>query len=164
MIAGSEIGRYALFACICAVLVAAAIGFAGSEEPPVTPMPAATGVTAAVDPGQEQVEEARVRVVARSFLEAFLRYEVGELDAWVRARLRATAWPEFADQLLAHPPRRPPRGAPSARLKEFEVMVVSALPPRVVVSGSAERGGLPEEFSFVFEVRDGEWRAAGSGG
>lgn len=164
MIAGSEFGRYALFACICAVLVAAAIGFAGSEEPAVAPAPQATGATGPVDDSQERLAEARLRVVARDFLGAFLRYEVGDLDGWVRARLRATAWPEFAAELLATPPRRPPRGAPGARLGDFEVMVVSALPPRVVISGSAERGGLPEEFSFVFEARNGEWRAAGTGG
>src|SRR4051812_21753190 len=48
---------------------------------------------------------AKASSVARRFLQAFLRFQAGRLDAATRQALRDTATPALAGTLLARPPR-----------------------------------------------------------
>jgi hypothetical protein len=109
--------------------------------------------------------KAEVRVAARRFLTAFLRYEVGDLSPPVRHALRTNATRGFADRLLSYPPRRPAAGRfpPRATLQRLDIAFVSPLATRAVVSGTAGRGGLSEEFSFVLAYRGTTWLASGPG-
>jgi hypothetical protein len=161
-----------LFVAISAALVAAAVAL---RHPPDSGAPssrvqaaqadgnsvgAAHGVVARLDRRQ-----AGVRVAAGRFLTAFLRYEVGDLSAPVRRALRAGATRPFADRLLSHPPRPPAAGRfpPRATLRRIDIAFVSPLATRAVVSGSALRDGLPEEFSFLLVRRRQTWLASGPG-
>ncbi len=162
--------RLALFCVVCAVLLAAAIGFAGGGYSPPTPQPAAPAeVVSAAPPapqpavGGAAALRAALGGQARRFLAAFFRYEVGDVGPGVRRMLRATATPGFAAELLSSPPRRPARSVPAAVPGRLAIAVASVVPPRAVVSGSASRGGEAEQFSFVFEVVDGAWLASGPG-
>jgi hypothetical protein len=89
----------------------------------------------------------RARWVARRFVAAFSRYELGLVSPAVRGALRAAAAPGFVDELLAQPPRlpvadgRPPRVrlvalellGSDGRLTEFEaVLRRGAAEPTVV--------------------------------
>ena len=46
--------------------------------------------------------------VARAFAVAYMPYQVGRLPGWVRAAIRRTCTPEFADYLLSRPAERSP--------------------------------------------------------
>jgi len=161
--------RLALFCAACAALLTAAIGFAdGSPANP--PPPHELGAAPAFGPGHQSVRSdsaaglrATLDRAARCFLDAFFRYEVGELDPAVRRALRAEATSGFAAELLGDPPHRP-AGNPAAALPgRLAISVASIEPPRVLISGSASRGGATEQFSFLFEVRHGVWLASGPG-
>jgi hypothetical protein len=114
------------------------------------------------------VSQARLRQeISRSahrFLEAFFRYEVGDLDEGVWHALSATSTARFFRDLLGRRPR--PTGSvfpPPARLKRLDVAFLPASPPRAIVSGFAVRAHAPEEFSFLFELVDSTWLASGPG-
>ncbi|MGA8746177.1 MAG: hypothetical protein WB507_09965 [Solirubrobacterales bacterium] len=161
--------RLALFCAASAALLAAAIGFAGGPEanaPAPREIGGAGAALRAPDSIQsERVARLRVRLqrVGGRFLAAFFRYEVGELGAAVRRELRATATPGFAAELLGDPPRRPSGNPAAAAPGRLAISVASIEPPRALISGSANRGGATEQFSFLFEVRHGAWLASGPG-
>ena len=166
--------RAALFVIVCAILVGSALAFAagdnqlGATGAPTSASGGAEGAVAQSPSGAAQREEQRlereVKTTARRFLAAFLPYEVGELGPGVRRALRAGSTPGFARQMLARPPgRAPPRMRSSARLGPIAVTFVSALPPRAVISATAERGAATEQISFVFERRGSSWLASGAG-
>lgn len=116
--------------------------------------------------GRVALETARLRAQveqsARRFVPAFLRYEVGDIDAGVRRTLRATATAEFAADLLAVPPRPPAGGfPPRARLQRLAVRISPNSAFHAFVEGTALRGGAPEAFSLEFEYGEGGWRASG---
>ena len=167
--------RRALFLAASALIAGAGLLFtlAAPDSPP-SPAPAGHAIVAAsgfAAPSPRLLAarsvrlRGRVRAAAYRFLAAFGRYEVGDLDPGVRAALRATATPAVAAALLARPPRAPAPGAfpPRARLGRVEVAFVSVAPPRAIVSGEARRGGVPAQFSFLFEPRGGRWLASGPG-
>jgi hypothetical protein len=160
--------RIVLFVAVSTLLVVVAVIFnrgAGgtlterevSEEPPRAGR--AQKLTA-----QLVRTEAEAEATARRFLTAFLRYEVGELTPAVRRMLLTTATPEFGDQLLASPTRRPAAGSfpPRAELRRVDVTFVSPQATLAVVDGTALRAGLPEEFGFVFSLGSSGWLASGA--
>ncbi|HWB69766.1 MAG TPA: hypothetical protein VG518_07295, partial [Solirubrobacterales bacterium] len=106
---------------------------------------------------------AEVQAAARRFFAAYLRYEVGTVNAAVRAAIRRDAEPSFADVLLLHTPRAPRGGAfpPRAVLRGVDVSLQSG--ERAIVEGSARRGRMPERFSFEFRRIGGAWLASGAG-
>ena len=172
----AEPRRPALFLTASAAIVAAGLLFAlaAPAPPPAPQAPAgqAVGASPPLAAPSPRVLAARtallrgeVRAAARRFLAAFLRYEVGDLGPGVKAALRATATPAFAARLLARPPRAPAPGRfpPRARLGRVEVAFVSLVPPRAIAGGAAQRGGEPEQFSFLFELRGRAWLASGPG-
>ncbi len=144
----------------------AAVDFAGGgHSPPASPVEVAPAAPSVPRPaaGGAAALRAAIGGQARPFLTAFFRYEVGDVGPWVRRALRADATPGFATELLGSPPRRPVRSVPAAVPGRLAIAVASAVPPRVVVSGSASRGSEAEQFSFLFEVVDGAWLASGPG-
>lgn len=118
-------------------------------------------------PGNDPLPQLRagrraVAAAARSFLAAFLRYEVGEAGSAVRRALRAAATEEFTTMLLATPPRAGAAGLPArARLASLEVSLSAGAAPRAVASGRLRRGAGTEGFAFFFERRATGWLAAG---
>ncbi|HEY8082531.1 MAG TPA: hypothetical protein VIE64_03100 [Solirubrobacterales bacterium] len=167
---GSATGRIALFLAVSALLVLASIAFSRGSDPVGTGEVARNeqGAPGASDSEQELIvrlerEQIEVERASRRFLDAFLRYEVGEQTPAVRRTLRTTATPEFARQLLASPPRRPPAGSfpPRAALSQVNVTFASSSATLVVVDGTAMRAGFPEEFGFAFTRTFSGWRASG---
>lgn len=105
--------------------------------------------------------------VAREFYGAFAAYELGSLDAEIRATLRATATPALVRTLLAAPPRvslgavQPGRG----ELGWLQFVPVDSEPARREVAaaelvGEVEREGLHSPIAIEV-VNDGRWRVAG---
>jgi hypothetical protein len=171
----AERWRAALFLGACAALIVAALAFAASAQQatppsaasPGRPRPAGLRLPAVARRAEARAERlsAGLRRSARRFLAAFFRYEVGEGGRALDAALRARAIPAFARRLLAAPPRPPSPGGfpPPARLRRLRVSFVSAGGERALVTGSALRGGLAEQFSFLFERRRSLWLASGPG-
>jgi len=106
-----------------------------------------------------------LRVVARRFVDAFGRYEVGDLSREVRGVVRETSTPGFAKELLGAPPAPPPLGGfvGAAHIERLSVRFVSANGLRALVSGDLRRGAAPEEFGFLFVRHGGRWMASGPG-
>jgi hypothetical protein len=101
---------------------------------------------------------------AREFVDAFLRYEVGEADVSVRHALRASATAAFADELLEAPVAVPVTGVPRAAVvARLRMRRVVSRTPVALVSGEARRPGGVEQFSFVFVRTSSGWRARGPG-
>lgn len=163
------LGRLALFAALCALLLGAALAFS-AIRPAAAPSPAAPRSAATAPPlprAARRIErraarsEAALRRAARPFLAAFLRYEAG---AEVAAALRASATSAFAARLLAAPPRPTEPGyRPPARLGALRITFLSARADRALVRASAARAVGAEQLSFVFARRGGRWLAVGPG-
>lgn len=101
---------------------------------------------------------------AREFVDASLRYEVGEGTGPVERTLRRTATASFAKELLSSPVAPPVSGVPGpAVVTTMHMRVVTSSPPAALVTGVARRPGGPEEFSFVFVETSAGWRAGGPG-
>jgi hypothetical protein len=169
----SERRRLILFVGVCAVLAGSALAFAvdGNELGAWRTVSTEVGgggersgdVTVAAARAERRLE-LEVRVAARGFLAAFLPYEAGELGPRVARALRTRATAAFAHEMLARPPSPAPPGLiAAAKPGPVTVAFASALPPRAVVSGSVDRGGFTERFSFVFERRGSAWLASGAG-
>ncbi|MGI8727338.1 MAG: hypothetical protein ACR2K6_06620 [Solirubrobacterales bacterium] len=118
----------------------------GRERTPAraedSPLPGAAGL------------QREARALGREFLDAFLRYEVGELDDGVRRALRRTTTTEFAGELLSSPPRAvgtspvAPRGRLLARTLEVRLGEEAGTG---VLSGVVVRAGKRETVSFIIE-------------
>ncbi len=169
---GPRRSRVVLFALVCTALLGSVLAFglggndlgnpAGRADPGKEKGRRAAAAAAFAERSQHLHRE--VRAAARSFVAAFLRYEVGELGAGVMSTLRAFATVGFSRELLADRPRAAAGGFPhAAALGQIAVAFVSAIPPRAVISGSARRGRSSEQFSFVFERRGRVWLASGPG-
>ena len=167
-----------VFVLVSILLVASGVVFSHlGSSPEVEPEGAAAtaggaagrGATAGVEvaeTGRVALEVARLRSrveqVARRFVPAFLRYQVGDMDAGVRRALRATATADFAADLLAVPPRPPAGGfPPRAILQRLAVKFSSNDAFHAFVEGVALRKGAREAFSIEFEYGEGVWRASG---
>ena len=168
---GAPPGRLALFALCCVLLAAAALGFAqcGTAPAPRAGPPAVSvsGLPASARRLERRAAraEAVLRRAARPFLVAFLDYEAGRRGFAIAGALRAGATRAFAARLLDAPPLpSSPAGYPGpARLGELSVSFLSARPDSALVRASAERGGLPEQLSFLFARRGGRWVASAPG-
>jgi hypothetical protein len=160
---------YLLLFCICSgllVLVALSVprdgGSGGSRGADSGPGPQMSLQPLRV-PSATHRAPLSLRHAARRFLSAFLKYEVGDLSQAARQALRANASAGFAAELLAQPPRDVHASSPRAQISRLRIVVLSRVPGRALVSGSALRGRRPEQFSFLFEARRGAWRAVGPG-
>ena len=105
--------------------------------------------------------------VAREFYGGFAAYELGRLDAEVRATFRRTATRAFARMLVEAPPRvplgaeRPGQG----ELGQLQLAAVDSDPARrelvaAELVGEVERGGHRSAVAIEL-VNDGGWRVAG---
>ena len=167
-----------VFVLVSILLVASGVVFSHlGSSPEVEPEGAvATAGTGTAGGGRAGVEVAetgrvaleiarlrsRVEQAARRFVPAFLRYQVGDMDAGVREALRVTATADFAADLLAVPPRPPPGGfPPRARRQSLAVKFSPNDAFHAFVKGVALRSGAPEAFSLEFEYGEGSWRASG---
>src|SRR6476646_5135579 len=99
-----------VFVLVSILLVASGIVFSrlGSSPEAETESAGGPARVEVAEAGRVALETTRLRAhvdrAARRFVPAFLRYEVGDIDAGVRRILRATATAEFAADLLAVPP------------------------------------------------------------
>lgn len=158
--------RIAVFALASAGLIAFALALAPAGSAPPAPSSPAPPATVAV-PDSELIavaerRKARLDRAARTFISAFLRYEVGDLPVAVARSLDHLTTAEFRHYLLASPPRRPSRGHSRAQIVEVETAFLSPAAARALVRGVARRPDGPEELSFVFVLRGGRWLAAGA--
>src|SRR4051794_39223017 len=157
-----------VFVLVSILLVASGVVFSrlGSSPEAETERSGGTAQIEVAEVGRVALETARLRArvdqAARRFVPAFLRYEVGDIDAGVRRTLRATATAEFAANLLAVPPRPPVGGfPPRGHLQRLAVRLSPNAAFHAFVEGTALRGGAPEAFSLEFEYGEGGWRASG---
>lgn len=157
-----------VFVLVSILLVASGIVFSrlGPSSEAETESAGGPARVEAAEAGRVALETARLRArvdhAARRFVPAFLRYEVGEIDAGVRRTLRATATAEFAADLLAVPPRPPAGGfPPRAHLQRLAVRLSPNAAFHAFVEGTALRGDVPEAFSLEFEYEEGLWLASG---
>lgn len=169
-----ERGRLLLFTAASALIVISAFAFRAGRDTPLrtesrseeasaayafTPRPSTTALMAALRQRRSEVSSS-----ARRFLSAFFRYEVGKTGAAVRRGLWATSTRAFYRQLMRQPVAPASAGYPArASLERLRVSFVSSTASRALVSGTADRGGLPEEFSFVFAKGRAGWLASGAG-
>ncbi len=162
--------RAALFLLACGALIAAAFAFTAAPQRGAPPRARHAAPDLRLPPLARRAEARAERLAgglrrsARRFLAAFFRYEVGEGGRALAAALRTRATPAFAHELLA-PPRAPsPGGYPSpARLHTLQVAFLSPGGNRALLTGSARRGGVEEQFSFLFERHGSLWLASGPG-
>jgi hypothetical protein len=160
--AAAQRWRVVLFGLCASALCLAAICFAAGPPDgvgvparrPAAPRPSSSERGAAL--------LGALRLQARRFLQAFLRYETGESDRQLRRALRAGASAPFAAELLAAPPRLSDRLAP-ARLGRVSITLIPSAPPRALVSASATRPTGLEHLSFLFDLRSERWLARGLG-
>jgi hypothetical protein len=161
--------RTGLFLAVSALLIAFAVLLGRAPQPPgspraqppSSPVVSPTPAFALLDAARR--EEVRLRAAGRRFVSSFLRFEVGDLSPQVIASLRASAIPAFMRQLEAAPARRLGRQRPtSARLERLDVSFLTGSARRALLSGVARRPDGPEEFSFLFALRSGRWRALGA--
>ncbi len=158
--------RRLLFGFAVVALIGAAAALAGSAAPqePAAHPPGgreARGRAPGLAPARALMGS--LRRSARRFLDAYLRYEAGELGFAVRRALRWTATRRFAAALLGAPVRR--RGPPlrAARLGSLAVRIDPADPRRALIEGLARRGPLRESLAFGFLHVARGWRASGAG-
>ncbi len=161
MSGGAQPWRPTLFcACALALLISAFLFSHGEGEP--SPSSSFHPRTKTELSGRRGPFSVGLPRQAQRFLSAFLRYEVGESGRGVRRRLRQTATAGFAATLLSQAPRAA-AGIPPARLGRVSRAALGGEPPRALISGAAARGRREEQFSFVFELGNGVWRASGPG-
>jgi hypothetical protein len=157
--------RPGLFLVAVAVLIAAAALISPAPHRRASPAraapsPALAPSFALLDGARR--EEVRLRVAGRRFVSAFLRFEVGDLSPQVKQHLHDSTTAAFARDLEAAPARRLTRRPfEAARIERLEVSFLTASAHRALLSGTARRRDGPEEFSFLFALRGGRWRALG---
>lgn len=106
--------------------------------------------------------------VARQFLRAFARYEVGDLGAATRAELRLTTTAALFSELVSQPARLPPDGHPARAhpVGDFDVVPIAAdTSGRELVEAelvtSLERAGARTPIGVRLRWAEGRWRVAG---
>lgn len=124
------------------------------------PAPATTTAAAPAPPFGVAAQRAAIEC-ARRFLSAYLRFEVGDDDATVRAALRATATPAFAHELLAKPPRL--GAAAPQRPGQIDGLELSDGPraTRLVVAATIRRATTVTPLMLRLAREEGGWRISG---
>jgi hypothetical protein len=148
------------------VLVAALLSIGVQPTHPTPPTDPGPGSARKVPAGQPSLEPSLsgARREIRSFITAFLAYEVGGHDAAAEVAIRSDASAAFGRQLLADPPTPPGRPRPgSARITSLDIDRVPGHPGLVLASGDARRPQGTEPFSFLFERHGGRWPAVAPG-
>jgi hypothetical protein len=170
-----ERGRLMLFAAVSVVILASAFLFRGGRQALGGAGPAAEEGSApyAFTPRSSttalmaRLREQRLEVEgsARHFLAAFFHYEVGETGVAVRRALSVYSTHAFYERLLRRPVAPVAAGGFPVRasLERLRVSFVSSTANRALVTGTAKRAGLPEEFSFVFSRGPTGWLASAPG-
>jgi hypothetical protein len=172
---GEERSRLILFVVVSLAILASALLFRTGHRGPAgidstgeetsasyafTPQPSTTALMV-------RLREERLEVAdsARRFLAAFFHYEVGETGTAVQRALRATSTRGFYRRLLQQPVAAVAAGGFPARasLERMRISFVSSTASRALVTGTAKRASLPEEFSFVFSRGRAGWLASAPG-
>ncbi len=94
---------------------------------------------------------------ARTFLSAYLAYEVGTLDGTARKQLLASATAALAHRLIHHPVDLPPRDRPSAgEVRSLALNGGGAHTP-LKVNATIEQAGWASGLTLQFEHANGRW-------
>ena len=155
--------RMVAFALVSAGLIALALALTPSGSTPApAPAPRRTP-TADAAPASQLIatggrRKARLDRAARTFIAAFLRYEVGDLSSSVVRPLNRLTTSAFGRYLLEAPPRQLGKRE-LARIVEVEAAFLDPAADRALIRGVARRADGPEELSFVFILRGGRWLA-----
>jgi hypothetical protein len=138
-----------------------AVRSARHEDPHGEPGPSA------VDLARYERIRRRSEPVARRFIAAFARYELGASEAGVARALRASATRAFAGELLDAPPRVGSAPAPaSLRLEGVELVpgaVARGRVETVVLVGRLLRGRRSQPIAIELRRRARGWAVAGLG-
>jgi hypothetical protein len=129
-----------------------------------TPAPAVTAVTSltraptrAATPAPAPAARAVILAHARTFLAAYLAYEVGQLDPRMRAALTRTATPAFARQLITRPINLPPRDRPAVSTIQSVELNAASGSPLVTADATTEHGGWLSGLTLYLEPAGGRW-------
>jgi hypothetical protein len=182
--------RYVLFGVVCLLFTATAVviflegpsglpAHAGAEHgPPAAPLSGAerreaARRAAALQAGGEDLHDDDRRPprglerAGRRFLRFYLPYEVGKATPAIAAGLRASASPEFADELLGRAPRVPPgvaREPAEAQLFGIDAFALNGdLGGGQIVAKLRRDGGL-EAAAFELHRVAGRWLVIGVAG
>jgi hypothetical protein len=135
-----------------------------SEDTPDEPGDAEIAEPRPVDEIEDSTGSARVapavEAVSRSFLAAYLRYEVGDAPGVVRRGLRASATPALARFLLSQEPRQPlgvKQHPKPGRLVALAPLQNPQDPSRRKVVATIERDERPSSLQLELEQREGAW-------
>jgi hypothetical protein len=140
------------------------VGVPPPAAPPATSRrqastPAAGRRVAPLDAGQR----ADVIAVARRFLHALLRYEVGQADRPTVTALRRTAARSLVRGLLSQPPRLTPGMSPRpGHVASLELSDDRTASP-VLVAATVQRGDRLSPLTLTLSRRSGGWRVSSVG-
>jgi hypothetical protein len=151
---------------LLAALVAVLLLIGRHPAQPTPPGDPGPGSAAEAPHGRPNIEPSLsgARPPVRSFITAFLAYEVGGHDAAAELAIRSHASPAFGRLLLTDPPTPPGRARPgSARITSLGIDRVPDHRDLVLASGDARRPQGTEPFSFLFERHAGRWLAVAPG-
>jgi hypothetical protein len=125
------------------------------DAPSTAPAPSASATRA---PTLAAAERPAILARARSFLRAYLAYEVGAADGDVARRLKKAASPSLARRLLDQRPARPPVDAPPrGRVRAVE-FVDTSHPESVVVTATILRSGRSSPLTMQLDREGDTWR------
>jgi hypothetical protein len=114
--------------------------------------------TATPPPAGERAESPDA--VAWRFAQAFVRYEVGEVDEKVSGIFKASATPPLAAALSGEPPRLP-SGKEVPRAQVLNVVLGSRAGKELTASVSLLRLKAASELRLILQEHDEGWRVAG---
>jgi hypothetical protein len=106
---------------------------------------------------------ARATALTRSFLAAYLRWEVGDTRAAVHRALRQSATPSLGRYLLSQVPRQPggmPQRSTPGRVTRLDLVQNPQDSGRPTVVATIDRDGRVSSLPLELERRDGAWLVA----
>jgi hypothetical protein len=130
---------------------------AQAPAPATTTAPARQGRNAPRPAALGQADKNAIRAEARTFLSAYLAYEVGSLDQRTRGTLRRSATPAIARRLLAHPVKLPP-GAQLRHGSVRSLQIESSADARPVrVRATIDHAGWVSGLTLQMTSAGGAW-------
>jgi hypothetical protein len=105
-------------------------------------------------------DEHRIDTQARTFLAAYLAYEVGALDATERAKLNASATRALARRLIDHPVDLPPRDRPAVGHVQSLALNGGGGGQSITIAARIEQAGWVTGLTLQFEHAHGRWLVA----